>query len=190
MDNRDWERLGQLWVSGIELDWKLLYPGNRPRRLSLPAYPFDRRTYWLRPRKPLTQAVPLGPLLDGPIPDREAGGIFVKRFAPSERVLAEHRVAGRSILPAAAFLEMVRTAATAIEADQSVQFNSVVWLRPLENSRAAETWVRLRREKEQIRFTVESDGDDRVHAKGRSVRARAGTGGHRWPALRNRFSRI
>jgi hypothetical protein len=129
-------------------------------------------------------------LLDGPIPDREAGGIFVKRFAPSERVLAEHRVAGRSILPAAAFLEMVRTAATAIEADQSVQFNSVVWLRPLENSRAAETWVRLRREKEQIRFTVESDGDDRVHAKGRSVRARAGTGGHRWPALRNRFSRI
>ena len=168
VDNRDWERLGQLWVSGIELDWKLLYPGNRPRRLSLPAYPFDRRTYWLRPRKPLTQAVTLGPLLDGPIPDREAGGIFVKRFGPSERVLAEHRVAGRSILPAAAFLEMVRTAATAIVADQSVQFNSVVWLRPLENSRAAETQVRLRREKEQIRFTVESDGDGErlVHAQG------------------------
>ncbi len=168
VDNRDWARLGKLWVSGIEVDWKLLYPGTEPRRLSLPAYPFDRRRYWLPPRKPLQQMVTLGPLLDEPIPDWELGGIFVKRFGTAERVLAEHRVAGRSILPAAAFLEMVRTAAASMVRNQSVQFNSIVWLRPLEDSRAAETQVRLRREEEQTRFTVEShsDGERWVHAQG------------------------
>jgi acyl transferase domain-containing protein/acyl carrier protein/SAM-dependent methyltransferase len=168
MGNRDWARLGQLWVNGFGVDWKLLYPETQPRRHSLPAYPFDRRRYWLPARQPLPQMAVLGPLLDGPIPDWELGGLFIKRFGMTERLLTEHRVAGRSILPAAAFLELVRTAAAAVSPDQSMQFNSVVWLRPLEDSRAAETQVRLRREKEQTRFTVETarDGELWVHAQG------------------------
>ncbi|HTH47497.1 MAG TPA: SDR family NAD(P)-dependent oxidoreductase, partial [Candidatus Limnocylindria bacterium] len=46
---RKWPKLLALWVKGVRLDWEKLYaPGApRPRRVSLPTYPFARRRYWL-----------------------------------------------------------------------------------------------------------------------------------------------
>lgn len=42
-------RLAQLWISGEDIDWKLLYGLNTPKLIPLPAYPFNRESYWLRP---------------------------------------------------------------------------------------------------------------------------------------------
>jgi acyl transferase domain-containing protein/acyl carrier protein len=46
---RDLVRLARLWVHGFEIDWKRLYPERTPRRISLPAYPFARERYWVKP---------------------------------------------------------------------------------------------------------------------------------------------
>jgi len=40
------EKLAQLWVSGVEIDWNLLYIDKRPRRQSLPKYPFAPKRHW------------------------------------------------------------------------------------------------------------------------------------------------
>ncbi len=40
--------LARLWAAGCEPDWPALHRGAPPRRVSLPAYPFDRRRHWLR----------------------------------------------------------------------------------------------------------------------------------------------
>ena len=42
------ETLAQLWVKGAKIDWTLLYPVQRPRKISLPTYPFERGSYWRR----------------------------------------------------------------------------------------------------------------------------------------------
>ncbi|MEY4483527.1 MAG: putative polyketide synthase pksM, partial [Verrucomicrobiota bacterium] len=39
-------RLLSLWVQGLDFDWKQLYGQRKPRRISLPTYPFDRKRYW------------------------------------------------------------------------------------------------------------------------------------------------
>ena len=40
-------KLAQLWVAGIEIDWKLLYEdAQKPARISLPVYPFSKTKYW------------------------------------------------------------------------------------------------------------------------------------------------
>ncbi|GER89941.1 hypothetical protein KDW_41030 [Dictyobacter vulcani] len=39
---RKYTRLADLWVKGLHIDWTRLYGEARPRRLSLPAYPFAR----------------------------------------------------------------------------------------------------------------------------------------------------
>jgi acyl transferase domain-containing protein len=39
--------IGRLWLSGVELAWEGVYPGQRRRRVSLPTYPFERRHYWI-----------------------------------------------------------------------------------------------------------------------------------------------
>ncbi len=38
-----------LWVKGLAFDWNLLYREHRPRRVSLPTYPFARDRYWVSP---------------------------------------------------------------------------------------------------------------------------------------------
>ena len=43
--------LGQLWLAGIKVDWSGFYARERRHRVPLPTYPFERRRYWVEPRK-------------------------------------------------------------------------------------------------------------------------------------------
>ncbi|MCP4401849.1 MAG: SDR family NAD(P)-dependent oxidoreductase, partial [bacterium] len=40
-------KLLELWVKGLMIDWNLLYGTDKPRRISLPTYPFARERYWI-----------------------------------------------------------------------------------------------------------------------------------------------
>ncbi|HXR78295.1 MAG TPA: SDR family oxidoreductase [Bryobacteraceae bacterium] len=39
--------LGQLWANGVEVDWGVFHSTEQRSRISLPAYPFERQTYWV-----------------------------------------------------------------------------------------------------------------------------------------------
>ncbi len=38
-------KIGLLWLNGVELDWKEFHGGEQRQRVSLPAYPFERRRF-------------------------------------------------------------------------------------------------------------------------------------------------
>ncbi|HEX3527655.1 MAG TPA: amino acid adenylation domain-containing protein, partial [Thermoanaerobaculia bacterium] len=40
--------LGRLWLEAVEIDWDAFYAGERRRRVPLPTYPFERRSFWIR----------------------------------------------------------------------------------------------------------------------------------------------
>jgi amino acid adenylation domain-containing protein/non-ribosomal peptide synthase protein (TIGR01720 family) len=40
------EALGELWVAGVEPDWRAVHRGAPRRRVPLPTYPFERERYW------------------------------------------------------------------------------------------------------------------------------------------------
>ena len=63
IEDRQLEKIGQLWITGVDIDWKLLHPSSPPARISLPTYPFARERHW--------------------IPDREDGGIPGRRKTPT-----------------------------------------------------------------------------------------------------------
>ncbi|MCP4041863.1 MAG: hypothetical protein GY731_07880, partial [Gammaproteobacteria bacterium] len=44
---RELDKLAGLWVQGVEIDWRLLYPGGIPTPVSLPGYPFARQSHWI-----------------------------------------------------------------------------------------------------------------------------------------------
>uniref|UniRef100_UPI0021F3820A SDR family NAD(P)-dependent oxidoreductase n=1 Tax=Dickeya oryzae TaxID=1240404 RepID=UPI0021F3820A len=44
---RKYARLLELWVRGMPVDWYRLYPQQRPKRISLPTYPFATDRYWI-----------------------------------------------------------------------------------------------------------------------------------------------
>lgn len=39
--------LGQLWQSGIKVDWNGFHAGEKRQRIPLPTYPFERKRYWI-----------------------------------------------------------------------------------------------------------------------------------------------
>ena len=45
------EAVGNLWATGVPIEWAGLYRGERPRRAPLPTYPFERRRFWVEPMK-------------------------------------------------------------------------------------------------------------------------------------------
>jgi acyl transferase domain-containing protein/acyl carrier protein len=104
------ESLAALHLEGVEVAWPALHPAGA-RRLPLPTYPFERERHWLdvRPAPP----VAAHPLLGGEV---TAAGRERLAFEPSPGPaglpsLADHRLRGRPVLPAAAYLEMALAAA-------------------------------------------------------------------------------
>jgi acyl transferase domain-containing protein len=45
--------LGQLWLEGVQIDWKSFHKREIRQRISLPAYPFQRERYWIEPLVPM-----------------------------------------------------------------------------------------------------------------------------------------
>ncbi|MBS0298535.1 MAG: SDR family NAD(P)-dependent oxidoreductase [Proteobacteria bacterium] len=49
--------LGKLWLHGIDIDWTGFYAQERRCRVSLPTYPFERRSYWIEADQQVSQPV-------------------------------------------------------------------------------------------------------------------------------------
>jgi acyl transferase domain-containing protein len=39
--------MGQLWSSGVKIDWHAIRGAQKRYRISMPTYPFDRRRFWI-----------------------------------------------------------------------------------------------------------------------------------------------
>jgi acyl transferase domain-containing protein/NADPH:quinone reductase-like Zn-dependent oxidoreductase len=108
------ESLANLYVRGYDVDWQRLYPQGG-RVVPLPAYPWQRDTYWFEPQAPRQGAAATGyhPLLGQPRrsamhPDTQFWEATLD--ATTLPYLADHRVEGNIVLPAAAYAEMTLAA--------------------------------------------------------------------------------
>jgi acyl transferase domain-containing protein/acyl carrier protein len=41
--------LGRVWLAGIQVNWSALHGARKPRRVSLPTYPFESKRFWVEP---------------------------------------------------------------------------------------------------------------------------------------------
>ncbi|MGS0763567.1 amino acid adenylation domain-containing protein [Syntrophomonas curvata] len=143
IERRKYTKLLEFWVKGLKFDWNKLYGKIKPRRISLPAYPFARERYWVPDieKKSAVNAAGSGmaslihPLLHQNTSDFTEQR-FTSTFSGQEFFLADHVVQGRKILPGVACLEMARAAveqaAGSIMEDQAmIQLKNVVWTQPI-----------------------------------------------------------
>lgn len=42
------ESLGQIWQSGVDVDWAAFYQNEHRRKVPLPGYPFERKAFWVK----------------------------------------------------------------------------------------------------------------------------------------------
>ncbi|HBV98892.1 MAG TPA: hypothetical protein DEF36_17880, partial [Desulfotomaculum sp.] len=139
-----YSKLLDLWVKGLAVDWSKLYEGGKPRRVSLPTYPFARERYWITGSqintgdttgKALAADSAIHPLLHKNTSDLTEQR-FSSTFTGREFFLADHVVKGQSVLPGAACLEMARAAVekaagVSKEGKVGIRLKNVVWTRPV-----------------------------------------------------------
>ena len=115
---KKYTKLLDLWVKGLVLDWNKIYGERKPRRISLPTYPFARERYWVpeaenskqnteKSKKAITSII--HPLLQENTSDLSEQR-YSSIFTGEEFFLRDHKVRGESILPGVAYLEMARKA--------------------------------------------------------------------------------
>ncbi|MBC2478682.1 acyl carrier protein, partial [Clostridium beijerinckii] len=49
---KSYKLLVGLWVSGIQVEWNMLFTSKEVHRLHLPTYPFQRKSFWISGRSP------------------------------------------------------------------------------------------------------------------------------------------
>ena len=145
----DWdamlETLARLYVRGARIDWTALQGGRTARPVRLPTYPLQRTRHWYH--GPLvaaaTEASPSTaarrhPLLGQRLRLPGSAEIrFEARFSQlSPQFLADHRLFGVSLPPAASHLSMLAQAATLLAGSESeravpFRFEALHLLRPL-----------------------------------------------------------
>ncbi|NUT50065.1 MAG: SDR family NAD(P)-dependent oxidoreductase, partial [Saccharothrix sp.] len=105
--------LARLHVRGVDVDWRPLFPdGVTPA--PLPAYPFQRQPFWLRPTAAATGD---HPVLTTAVDLPDGGAALTGTVSLSTHPwLADHAVRGSVLLPGTAFLELVAHAAAKVGA--------------------------------------------------------------------------
>lgn len=74
---------GELWKSGVPLDWSGMYQGQERARLHLPTYPFERKSYWIDNSSTTPAPASLSaltPVAPAPRPTPAAPGIVTERL--------------------------------------------------------------------------------------------------------------
>ncbi|WP_277749884.1 polyketide synthase dehydratase domain-containing protein [Pseudoalteromonas sp. R3] len=154
------------WVQGDVIDWQANYGKLSPQRISLPAYPFEHKPYWLD-AEDAAQPSHLHPLLHRSIP---ALGelIFVSDFTGNEYFLRDHQVQGQAMLPGVCTLEMVHAAmilSGQLADNQSLRLSQVNWRRPvIIDAQSGPVYLSLKQTGDRVTFELYRE--EHVYASG------------------------
>jgi acyl transferase domain-containing protein len=140
----DWEQLleslGRLYVAGAHVDFGAVDGAGR-RWITLPGYPFERRRHWMRPAavaEPRPGRVTTADPSAHPLVGRRLRSPALREIVfetwldlAATPFLGDHRVFGRVIYPATAYLESVDAAARQAFGDRPHRLEDVVLGEPL-----------------------------------------------------------
>ncbi len=129
------DALGSLWSLGAWSDWSSFMPSSSDAGIKLPLYPFDRSRYWIEasqssPQKMVSSATSLvssittSNLIKGTLFESVLG-------TDTHPFYADHHVFDVLVVPAAAHLALLIEATGKIWKDRPVQFEQVVFTKPL-----------------------------------------------------------
>lgn len=155
LNNRELEKLASWWVSGVNLDWNQLPRTVKPRRVSLPTYPFSCDRYWFDSSASVK------------IPQSRKDYIFKQELKSSEPLLAQHTIDGKPVFPAVGFLEMVLAGLNRIIRDRSVILADIFWIAPLYVLDKCSVQIVIEVEDDTFKYRIISEADENtVYCRG------------------------
>ncbi|MGB0524621.1 MAG: SDR family NAD(P)-dependent oxidoreductase [Flammeovirgaceae bacterium] len=176
MARKQFVKIAKAWVAGNQIDWPMLYNGQKLPVVRLPHYPFAKNKYWFSKRK--VQADDdhnLHPLVHRNISTLNQQR-FHARFTGDEFFLADHIIHKVKTLPGVCYLEMVSAAVAhslSHQDDEYLLLQHVVWVQPIQvKEETVAVWIDLNKQANGgISFEIKSNLDQQevVHCKGEVV---------------------
>ena len=136
-------KLLKLWVKGMNINWDILYPSvnsySKPKRVTLPTYPFARDRYWIHTNHLSGSSTPIDsinqPTFESPkvhqsIEDNVAPFKFQSNFSVYEEVIGLWRTNSQAEVPGLLLLELAKIASQQFTQQNIVAFNNILWGRP------------------------------------------------------------
>lgn len=136
------KKIAELWIEGLDFDWRIFYEGHVIQKLSLPVYPFEEKPCWISKeyididKIGLEQgSTILHPFLHKNLSIGTGNHQYETMYKNSDRILTDHVVNGMETLPAVAYLEMVAAAyidtnKIETEEDKRICIEDVVFHKP------------------------------------------------------------
>ncbi len=178
MQKQDLEKLASIWVQGNSIQWSKLWPASKPRRVSLPTYPFERKSYWIstqeeKAKPPQNEGLEIENAAHTPPKWQQ---LYVERSVSDEKAaLADHRINGERWVAGAVLLELAVTACTDANLGQSFYLHNVRWPTPLNlETDSPNICIDLARVNDTLNFRVGRFPEDKpIYAQGTIVPADA-----------------
>ncbi|WP_166923288.1 SDR family NAD(P)-dependent oxidoreductase [Flavobacterium poyangense] len=162
-EHNELQSLANLWTMGVEVDWNKLYSTNqkRPQRISLPAYAFEKESYWLKSNfitESNQEAGKLHPLLHQRAEIGEENLKFGSTFSGKEHFFRDHIFRDKKILPGVAYLELGKTAGEKSIGKSITQFKNVLWLQPMWHvDEAVKIETEISKQEQGLQYVIYSD---------------------------------
>ncbi len=153
LDATSLAELARLYVAGAHLPWESLFGPEKSQRCFLPVYPFERSRSWPEVRH---AGFSLLGTLKAETPDTL---IFESEWrSDSHWLLADHRIAGTSVLVVSAYLELAQQVARRLWNTDRVEIARLTLLSPLAvaQGESVRVVVSVAREKENLRLAIHS----------------------------------
>lgn len=174
-------KLLDLWVKGLDIDWQKLYGEAKPKRISLPAYPFAKERYWIDETDTVhviekaSNTSVLHPLLH-----RNTSDLGQQRYSSTfngeEFFLNDHQINGEHMMPVMAYIEMAREAirlATSSQMESAdLELHNIIWHLPILVAGNKEVSIDLfATDNDEIEFEIYSieEGEKMIHCEGVAV---------------------
>ena len=175
------ENIATLYVKGADVDFELLYRNEKYEKISLPSYPFEKKSYWIETkardqvvRQEEIEEVKVHPILHRCIASSYDRITYSSKFNVKDYwILNEHKVAHIPLIPGTTYLEMVAEAVKRNYLCHDMELSDVVFLTPfvLEEKKTAEAQTIIRNEDGQLEFSVASKVSDeerwKIHTQGK-----------------------
>ncbi|MDR3060288.1 MAG: SDR family NAD(P)-dependent oxidoreductase, partial [Prevotella sp.] len=178
------DKILDLWVNGLDLDWSRLYGTVPPLRMHLPVYPFSQDRYWVSsevsPVESVSGVLSTSPLLHPLLHVNTSNLIcqsYRSHFTGEEFFFRDHQVRGHKTLPGVAYLEILRAAIfNAVPPSHRkdiLELREVVWIRPFlaDTPRSLEVILYPGTSHEELNWEIIGidNNEDYIYCRGQAI---------------------
>ncbi len=155
-----------LYLKGADINWEHLYEGQKPKRLHLPVYPFEKNRCWVKNsqnKNTITESVEfIHPLLQRCAVKSIDQDIYITNYKVETHFsLSDHKVLGDFVIPGANYPDVAKQVSKLYYGDVEIELRELSFFMPVFCKEGDTRQIQniVKKEEDHLQLTVVSQPD-------------------------------